>query len=268
MFVSKWFSFILLIFCGALTGAEKDGIKTISVMKGDSVTLPTGVSEINRYMQILWLFGPENPDTLVAEIYKTSISIYDSYKGLDRLQMDQQTGSLTIRNITTTHSGLYTAQIMTAMATYKRFKVIVYAPVTLPVIESSECQISVLQKCAAACFGFSCEVCTLKCSTENGPGVSLSWYIGSERLNQTSSSELNVNLSLPLEIKERNIDMYQCVAANPVSNQTTQFSFQEHCPPYTDSSHFCGFTEAVIRLVISALVGVAAVAMLVYDFRS
>lgn len=91
----------------------------------------------------------------------------------------------------------------------------------------------VLQKCAAACFGFSCEVCTLKCSTENGPGVSLSWYIGSERLNQTSSSELNVNLSLPLEIKERNIDMYQCVAANPVSNQTTQFSFQEHCPPYT-----------------------------------
>lgn len=111
---------------GALTGAEKDGIKTISVMKGDSVTLPTGVSEINRYMQILWLFGPENPDTLVAEIYKTSISIYDSYKGLDRLQMDQQTGSLTIRNITTTHSGLYTAQIMTAMVTNKRFKVIVY----------------------------------------------------------------------------------------------------------------------------------------------
>ncbi|ROJ88227.1 hypothetical protein DPX16_0395 [Anabarilius grahami] len=90
-----------------------------------------------------------------------SISIYDSYEGIDGLQMDQQTGSLTIRNITTTHSGLYTAQIMTAMATYKRFKVVVY-----------------------------------------------------------------------------------------------------------DSSHSCGFTEAVIRLVISALVGVATVAVLVYDFRS
>ncbi len=36
----------------------------------------------------------------------------------------------------------------------------------------------------------------------------------------------------------------------------------------TDSSHSCGFTEAVIRLVISALVGVATVAMLFYDVRS
>ncbi|XP_067245555.1 uncharacterized protein [Chanodichthys erythropterus] len=210
-------------------------------MKGDSVTLLTGVSEINRDIQILWLYGLEDADTLIAEIYKMSISIYDSYEGIDGLQMDQQTGSLTIRNITITHSGLYTAQIMTAMATYKRFKVIVY-----------EC-------------GF---VCTLKCSSENGPGVSLSWYKGSKRLNQTISPELNVNLSLTLEIKERNSDVYHCVAANPVSNQTTQFSFQEHCPPYTDSSHSCGFTEAVIRLVISALVGVATVAVLVYDFRS
>ncbi|XP_067245556.1 CD48 antigen-like isoform X1 [Chanodichthys erythropterus] len=268
MFVSKWFSLILLNLCGALTGAEKDEIKTISVMKGDSVTLLTGVSEINRDIQILWLYGPEDPDTLIAEIYKMSISIYDSYEGIDRLQMDQQTGSLTIRNITITHSGLYTAQIMTAMATYKRFKVIVYAPVTLPVIESSECQISVLQKCATTCFGISCEVCTLKCSSENGPGVSLSWYKGSKRLNQTISPELNINLSLTLEIKERNSDVYHCVAANPVSNQTTQFSFQEHCPPFSDSSHSCGFTEAVIRLVISALVGVATVAVLVYDFRS
>lgn len=111
---------------GALTGAEKDEIKTISVMKGDSVTLPTGVREINRDIQILWLYGPEDPDTLIAEIYKMSILIYDSYEGIDGLQMDQQTGSLTIRNITITHSGLYTAQVMTAMATYKRFKVIVY----------------------------------------------------------------------------------------------------------------------------------------------
>ncbi|KAK7136741.1 hypothetical protein R3I93_016945 [Phoxinus phoxinus] len=32
--------------------------------------------------------------------------------------------------------------------------------------------------------------------------------------------------------------------------------------------HCCGFTEAVIRLVVSALVGVATVAVLVYDIRS
>ncbi|XP_050950468.1 hepatocyte cell adhesion molecule-like isoform X2 [Labeo rohita] len=177
------------------------------------------------------------------------------YKGLkDRLQMDQQTGSLTIRNITTSHSGFYTAQIMNAMTIFKKFCVIVYAPVSLPVIESS----SLVSKCQK----------TVMCSAENGPGVSLSWYTGKERLNQTSSPDLNITLSLPLEIKERNNDVYHCVAANPVSNKTTQFIFQEHCPQYTDSSHFCGFTEAVIRLVISALMGVATFAMLFYDVRS
>ncbi len=96
-------------------------------MTGDSVVLHTGVREINREKQILWLFGPKKADTLIAEIYKLSISIYDSYEGIkDRLQMDQQTGSLTVRNITTSHSGHYTAQIMNAMTTFKRFSVMVY----------------------------------------------------------------------------------------------------------------------------------------------
>ncbi|KAL1252057.1 hypothetical protein QQF64_019853 [Cirrhinus molitorella] len=35
-----------------------------------------------------------------------------------------------------------------------------------------------------------------------------------------------------------------------------------------DSVHCCGPTEAVIRLVLSALVGVATVILLVYDIRS
>jgi len=91
-----------------------------------------------------------------------------------------------------------------------------------------------LQKCADACFvsdgGFSSAV---MCSAQNGPGVSLSWYKGRERLNQTSSPHLGVTLSLPLEIKNRSNVVYHCIAANPVSNKTTQFSFQEHCPQNT-----------------------------------
>jgi len=35
-----------------------------------------------------------------------------------------------------------------------------------------------------------------------------------------------------------------------------------------DFIHCCSFSEAVIRLALSALVGVAAVAVLVYDIRS
>lgn len=112
---------------GAFIVAETDEVKTISVMKGDSVTLHTDVSDVNRDIQILWLFGPENPDTVIAEIYKLKILIHDSYERLkDRLQMDPQTGSLIIGNITTSHSGLYTAQIMTTVTIYKKFSVIVY----------------------------------------------------------------------------------------------------------------------------------------------
>ncbi len=35
----------------------------------------------------------------------------------------------------------------------------------------------------------------------------------------------------------------------------------------SDSVHCCGFTEAVIRLVISGVVGVATVAIVIYDIR-
>jgi len=40
------------------------------------------------------------------------------------------------------------------------------------------------------------------------------------------------------------------------------------CVYSSDSVHCCGPTEAVIRLVLSALVGVATVIILVYDIRS
>ncbi|NP_001373784.1 hepatocyte cell adhesion molecule-like isoform 2 precursor [Danio rerio] len=232
---------ILLMFCGVF-GGELDETETILVMKGDSVSLHTGLGEVNREMQIMWMFGPEKANTLIAEIHSMIVSIYDSYEELkDRVQMSQRTGSLTIRNTSISHSGLYEAQIMTTVTAFKRFHVIVHDG------------------------GFPCAVL---CSAENGPGVSLSWYKDGERLNQTSGPDLNFPLSVLLEIKERSKDVYQCVAANPISNKTTPFSFQEHCPQHTDSSRFCGSTEIAIRLVVSMLMGVATVALVIYDVRS
>ncbi|NP_001373783.1 hepatocyte cell adhesion molecule-like isoform 1 precursor [Danio rerio] len=252
---------ILLMFCGVF-GGELDETETILVMKGDSVSLHTGLGEVNREMQIMWMFGPEKANTLIAEIHSMIVSIYDSYEELkDRVQMSQRTGSLTIRNTSISHSGLYEAQIMTTVTAFKRFHVIVHAPVSFPVIENS----SLVSDCQMDDGGFPCAVL---CSAENGPGVSLSWYKDGERLNQTSGPDLNFPLSVLLEIKERSKDVYQCVAANPISNKTTPFSFQEHCPQHTDSSRFCGSTEIAIRLVVSMLMGVATVALVIYDVRS
>ncbi|XP_016355128.1 uncharacterized protein LOC107698592 [Sinocyclocheilus anshuiensis] len=58
------------------------------------------------------------------------------------------------------------------------------------------------------------------------------------------------------------------VSSNLTINQTEDVNITELHQPSSDHVHCCGFTETVIRLVVSALVSVAAVAFLVYDIRS
>ncbi|KAL0161329.1 hypothetical protein M9458_045054, partial [Cirrhinus mrigala] len=86
----------------------------MSVIEGDAVLLHTDVAEIHGDDDIQWKFGAV--DSLIAEISKaagifsTSDVILDG-RFRDRLKLDKQTGSLTITNITTEHTGLYKLQI-------------------------------------------------------------------------------------------------------------------------------------------------------------
>lgn len=80
--------------------------------KGDDVTLHTD-SKIQKSNQIRWMFGDKN---LIAEIKEGTgeMATFDDvlegrFRG--RLKMDQQTGSLTITNFRTEHTGLYKMKI-------------------------------------------------------------------------------------------------------------------------------------------------------------
>ncbi len=98
----------------------------ISVMEGQSVTLYPD-TEVQKDDLILWMFGDENNshcsnDWKDRETYEGTDGIFR-----DRLKLDKWTGSLTISNMSTEHSGLYKLQTSSSSkgTTNKRFKVVI-----------------------------------------------------------------------------------------------------------------------------------------------
>ncbi|XP_051977497.1 uncharacterized protein LOC127639486 [Xyrauchen texanus] len=209
-----------LICVKGVFGVDTDGLKSVSVMEGDSVTLHTDVTEIQREDQILWMFGPQ--ETRIAEIIKRAnlsfIDDGDDGRFRDKLQLDDQTGSLTIRNIRIKHSGLYKLQIISNRGnSYKRFNVTLALPVPIIIRDSSQCSSS----------SESSSKCVLVCSVVNVTHVTLSWYKGNSLLSSISVSDLNSSLSLEVEYQENNI--YSCVINNPIRNQTKHLDITEVC---------------------------------------
>ncbi|XP_067272570.1 SLAM family member 5-like [Pseudorasbora parva] len=241
------------------SGGTRDEEKRVSVTEGDSVTLNTRLTEI-KDDEILWRFGDK--DTVIAEINKPadSFTVYDDVRDgrfRDRLKLDNQTGSLTITNITTKHAGLYQLQIKKYWAS-SYISLSVYARLPVPVISSNSSQCS---------SSSSSSYCSLVCSSAvNVSHVTLSWYKGNSLLSNISVSDLSISLSLPLEVEYQDKNTYSCVLNNPISHQTQHLDITQLC--HTCSVHCCGPTEAVIRLVLAALVGVATVMIVVYDIRS
>ncbi|XP_052446491.1 hemicentin-2-like [Carassius gibelio] len=197
--------------------------ETVSVLEGDSVTLNTDLTEILEDDDILWKFGAEM--SLIAEISREK-QIFYKYDNVpdgifrDRLKLDNQTGSLTIMNITTQHAGLYELQISGAKLTSKTFSVSVYAHLPVP---------NITRDCSSSSSSSASSYCSLLCSVVNLSHVTLSWYKGNSLLSSISVSDLSISLSLPLEVEYQEKNSYSCVINNPISNQTTHLDISQLC---------------------------------------
>nr|XP_055073032.1 uncharacterized protein LOC129452994 [Misgurnus anguillicaudatus] len=212
------FDFLCLCFC-CLMGVFGDEVKSVSVMEGDSLTLHTD-TKLKRDL-IEWRFGPSK--TCIAKIIKglnkISINIDDfDVRFRDRLQVNNQTGDLTITNITTQHAGDYKMSISGTHKISNRFNVTVYARLPVPIIYSYCPQNSL-----------SISNCLLLCSVLNVRDVSLSWYKGNSLLSSISVSDLNIRLSLPLEVEYQDTNTYRCVLNNTITNQTQHLNINHLC---------------------------------------
>ncbi|XP_059424825.1 carcinoembryonic antigen-related cell adhesion molecule 1-like [Carassius carassius] len=95
------------IFNVTITGVSDAGSDPVQklVKKGDSVTLSTGV-EVNKQKRMMWYFNNSRIAYINGDL---KICTDDECKERfrDRLELDHQTGSLTIRNTRNTDSGEY-----------------------------------------------------------------------------------------------------------------------------------------------------------------
>uniref|UniRef100_A0A8C7P6T1 Uncharacterized protein n=1 Tax=Oncorhynchus mykiss TaxID=8022 RepID=A0A8C7P6T1_ONCMY len=186
-------------------GAVNAEVNTFTQTERQSVTLHTGLTGLQAD-KIFWFFGPVIPNTSIVESQVIRGENFTEFKGRfpDRLQLDRETGSHPLQLWSLSAKHLHTKHL-------RNSTLLSMVSVGLSNLRSKGS-------------------CSVVCSVENQIERILS-----------CSPDLSTNLSLPLEIKLQDNNIYSCVPANPVSNQTTKLNIETlclHCHLNVFSSRF------------------------------
>ncbi|XP_056615699.1 uncharacterized protein LOC130430579 isoform X2 [Triplophysa dalaica] len=240
----------VILLCLCLNGVFGDEVKSVSVMEGQNVTLHTDLTELHTHDVVEWMFGVQSPKQIIIAEYnrEANSTSFNTDRFKNHLEIDDQTGSLIITNITTQHTGLYKLEINRKPSVLIRhFNMTVYARLPVPVItiDASQCSSSSSSSC-----------CSVLCSVMNvSHDVSVSWYKGKSLLSSISVSDLNIRLSLPLEVEYQDTNTYRCVLNNPVSNKTQHLNITHDCHTCSAASSVKSlFSLSVLQLVSSVVV--------------
>ncbi|XP_043078740.1 uncharacterized protein LOC122327439 [Puntigrus tetrazona] len=235
----------------------------IPLKEGESVTLNTHLTQIMDYDEIQWSFGF---DSVLAYIYRQgsrTMTVYDDVldgRFRDRLKLNNQTGSLTITNVTMKHVGHYNLwfndmHMFFFLTVYDDISVKEGDSVTLNSDLTQIMDNDVIQWM----FGNEITLIAGICKQTDIMTVFDDVLDGRFR-DRLKMDDQNGSLTIT-DITMKHEGHYLIVFGPKHSLKAFRVSV-------SNSEHCCGFTEAVIRLVLSALVGVATVLLLVYDIRS
>ncbi|KAL1252192.1 hypothetical protein QQF64_019988 [Cirrhinus molitorella] len=138
---------IFSVAVGGIPADERDVVKGMSVTEGESITLDPGEIK-NPNDMMTWYFN----DILIAEITGDQTKICTDNqcdeKFRDRLELDRQTGSLTITNTGTTDSGDYKLLVIHSIQHRHRISITSLKRFSITIIGPTSSLISII--CAAA----------------------------------------------------------------------------------------------------------------------
>uniref|UniRef100_A0A3P8Z8S0 Immunoglobulin domain-containing protein n=1 Tax=Esox lucius TaxID=8010 RepID=A0A3P8Z8S0_ESOLU len=108
---------LCICFILVVLGDTQTDVKTVRGIEGQTVTLNTGLTGLQNDV-IYWTYDPAGSETIIATLnVRRNIPEYN-----ERLNLDAQSGSLTIKSLTTNDHGLYEIQVISTFGSTLNLK--------------------------------------------------------------------------------------------------------------------------------------------------